>query len=983
MLQDLETNENLNIFKDFKPTCSSSGYGYIAFGGANGAVRFMNRQHKIVEFQAYGKTVLDIKQLKRSNVIVTIGEDSNTDNDTSLKFWRVSESNSAESLPVCVKTVRLFSYGVAKTTTSVTCFAVLEDLSQVSVGFDDGSVMLVEATNIMRDRHFNISTIQNSTGNPITNLVYRDDNKLVILYIITATSTTLAYINKRNSSLNLIDDNMGAAPNCAMVAENETKHLYVCGSTIFTLDRDDRLSCYVNSGNVTNATLYHDYLVLVHADEDMTAVTSGIALSPKHTITVYDLKAKLIVFSMRLDPIFCCLTEWQSLLVVLQNGSIICLTDVPLSSKIAILFKRNLYNIAQSLASSYGTDPQVTAGITSHYAEHLYVRGDYEGAMLQFIDTIGYIEPSHVIRKFLDAQRIANLTVYLEQLHSKGFATADHTTLLLTCYTKLRYCDKLNKFVAQKSLFAAAGGVIYDPAYIRHLQRVHEMALPKSVLLMHSPYYTRNDAKGSGSGKSVGYDILSAIHSYRECSYLQHALFLALMFGAHHHYISLLLETGKHKEVLNYINSLPKHLAYFYILRHGSALLPYDRAGVTLLCIRLCTGAYEQNNTKHTVTLTPATGSAMSSGGSGNSGTGYGSSNGYGNYDSRGTERAPSVTVVIDNKGAVHIVSGIDGDGETVAVKTETKSTTTATLEPTAPAAAASSTSLTSSLVSAMEAFSLSRSANPAPAAATPAAADADKDKDSETLTLNDFADTNTTPSSQRMRSLASAQDPLASILLEARITPQGLFPIFSSDQPCFTVFLEALAAHDLTTGLVQTLGGNSVDIPEEHRVDPKHVWNALLEVYLQAATQGTSPKPGKKQIPQLVDSAFLNDVQVDSMDVTEPAPVVPPYTYQSPEILFGSAITDFRSDSGMSGAAESSDLSFATSAVDHGHKVLYLLKHYTSKLDVHHAVLLLEASGFHKGLECLHVTMNSSQVRAESQVTHLHILHLGFFANA
>ncbi|RHX98980.1 hypothetical protein DYB36_014177, partial [Aphanomyces astaci] len=42
-----------------------------------------------------------------------------------------------------------------------------------------------------------------------------------------------------------------------------------------------------------------------------------------------------------------------------------------------------------------------------------------------------YVEPSYVIRQFLDAQRIHNLTTYLEALHAKAFATSEHTTLLL------------------------------------------------------------------------------------------------------------------------------------------------------------------------------------------------------------------------------------------------------------------------------------------------------------------------------------------------------------------------------------------------------------------------------------------------------------------------------------------------------------------------------------------------------------------------
>lgn len=57
------------------------------------------------------------------------------------------------------------------------------------------------------------------------------------------------------------------------------------------------------------------------------------------------------------------------------------------------------------------------AEIRRRYGDHLYAKHDYDAAMAQYVATIGFMEPSYVIRKFLDAQRIHNLTSYLEELH--------------------------------------------------------------------------------------------------------------------------------------------------------------------------------------------------------------------------------------------------------------------------------------------------------------------------------------------------------------------------------------------------------------------------------------------------------------------------------------------------------------------------------------------------------------------------------------
>lgn len=67
--------------------------------------------------------------------------------------------------------------------------------------------------------------------------------------------------------------------------------------------------------------------------------------------------------------------------------------------------------------------------------------------MLKYNRTIGKLEPSYVIRQFLDAQRIHNLTSYLQALHERGLANPDHTTLLFNCYTKLKDLSKLDQFL--------------------------------------------------------------------------------------------------------------------------------------------------------------------------------------------------------------------------------------------------------------------------------------------------------------------------------------------------------------------------------------------------------------------------------------------------------------------------------------------------------------------------------------------------------
>lgn len=71
--------------------------------------------------------------------------------------------------------------------------------------------------------------------------------------------------------------------------------------------------------------------------------------------------------------------------------------DTP--SKLEILFKQNLYVLAINLAHMQKYDDASIVEIFKKYGDHLYIKGDYDGAMEQYLRTIGKLEPSYVIRK--------------------------------------------------------------------------------------------------------------------------------------------------------------------------------------------------------------------------------------------------------------------------------------------------------------------------------------------------------------------------------------------------------------------------------------------------------------------------------------------------------------------------------------------------------------------------------------------------------
>jgi len=89
------------------------------------------------------------------------------------------------------------------------------------------------------------------------------------------------------------------------------------------------------------------------------------------------------------------------------------------------------------------------------------------------------------------------LIEYLEELHEHHKATADHTTLLLNCYAKLKDIDKLEKFIKSPGdlkfdldtaiSMCRQGGYYEQAAYLATKHGEHELVV--DILIEDSKRY--------------------------------------------------------------------------------------------------------------------------------------------------------------------------------------------------------------------------------------------------------------------------------------------------------------------------------------------------------------------------------------------------------------------------------------------------------------------------------------------------------------
>lgn len=116
-------------------------------------------------------------------------------------------------------------------------------------------------------------------------------------------------------------------------------------------------------------------------------------------VTILDFHNNLIVSESVLSQVAAILVEYGSFFIITKDLKIHQLVEKNVQSKLAVLFKKNLYEVAIRMAKSQHYDEDGLVDIFRQYGDHLNSKGDRAGAIEQYIKTIGKLEPSYIIRK--------------------------------------------------------------------------------------------------------------------------------------------------------------------------------------------------------------------------------------------------------------------------------------------------------------------------------------------------------------------------------------------------------------------------------------------------------------------------------------------------------------------------------------------------------------------------------------------------------
>ncbi|KAJ5506800.1 Zinc finger RING-type [Penicillium expansum] len=473
--------DSSSIFNsDLSSICTGSANLFV--GTTDGFVHIVSSAFRIVRsFKAHDTgSITHMRQINDTALLVTVAEDLS--NEPVLKVWAL-DTEKKDGGPRCLSTISVQN---ARRQFPISAFAAVEDLSQVAVGFANGSVTIIRG-DLIHDRGAR------------QRIVFESEEPITGLETQTGAVTTL-YISTTSRILTLVIAGRGQGQPARVLEDTG------CGLGCMTLDKE--------GGDILIA---REEAIFTPA-EDIFGTT---------TFTLLDTDLKFIAHSEALvSPMKRIFMEWGDLFLLTTDGKIFRYREKTLQQKLEILYERNLYILAINLAQKIGIDPLQQNAIYRKYGDFLYQRGDYDTAMQQYLRAIDNTEPSQVIRKYLDTQRIHNLIEYLEELHDHGRATVDHTTLLLNCYAKLKDTSKLDSFI-----------------------------------------------KAPGELK---FDLETAIAMCRQGGYYEQAAYLATKHGENDMVVDILIEDSKkYAEAVEYIWRLDPEVAYHNLMKYARVLLTH------------------------------------------------------------------------------------------------------------------------------------------------------------------------------------------------------------------------------------------------------------------------------------------------------------------------------------------------------------------------------------------------------------------------
>ncbi|KPM45580.1 hypothetical protein AK830_g904 [Neonectria ditissima] len=451
----LPAEETQQLFEGNEIASICTGSDSLFLGSYDGWVSIIGKAWNVIRrFQAHDTgAITHMRQVEGTSVLVTVSEDMSS--EPVMKVWALDKLVKKTNMPTCLSTL---SINNGRKQFPISAFTAVEDLTQIAVGFANGAVTVIRG-----DLIHDLGTKQRivfESEEPVTGVQLATDPQLTTLFVSTTSRILKLGLSKKGHGLppKTVEDS-GCGLGC-MTLDPRTGDVVVArDDAIYTYTLDGRGPPRAYESPKSLITIYQDLVALAcppstSSTKDSEALRrrfGGSTTNPlfnASTFVLLDTDLRVISHTETLmSPVRFFAEIWDDFYTISQDGKVHRYHEKTLQQRLEMMYQRNMFPLAIELAQKSGLDVEQQSLIYRRFGDHLYQKADYDAAMVQYIRAIDTTEPSQVIRKFLDTQRIHNLIQYLEQLHEHMKATSDHTTLLLNCYAKLKDINKLENFI--------------------------------------------------------------------------------------------------------------------------------------------------------------------------------------------------------------------------------------------------------------------------------------------------------------------------------------------------------------------------------------------------------------------------------------------------------------------------------------------------------------------------------------------------------
>jgi vacuolar protein sorting-associated protein 11 len=401
---------------DLELTCNGGGRGRLLFGDAHGWVYVLRPTLKdAVPFEAFDGAVHQIWQASQQDVTVTVGDDE--EQEYLVKLWSLDQPYQVNrGRPVLLKQFPAFT---RLRPCPITTICASSNMRFLALGLENGTVIFFGGDVVGAKADIKLLEVPDAAS-AVTGLGLDEKADVGgsaegrVLYVTTAETVVSYRIDSTMAETPLGD--IGTGPGLAAVAPGRGVVVaYASALKGIEFYQPESHGEHFHFDEAKKMVAWHDGNLVV-----VFTVTPPGGKEKVDVLNVYDLENRLLVYSEELpspvERLFC---EFGSIFAHLEDGRLLRLTEKDVRLKLASLFRKHMYSLAADVAKLAKADEEVVADVHRQWADHLYDKGDLEGAMEQYLNGVRYLEPSHVIQKYLDSAHVALLARYLEALHKE------------------------------------------------------------------------------------------------------------------------------------------------------------------------------------------------------------------------------------------------------------------------------------------------------------------------------------------------------------------------------------------------------------------------------------------------------------------------------------------------------------------------------------------------------------------------------------